>query len=269
VRMEHVGKGPGLYFRLCAQKHIFLGPVEFEMNAGHIGEGAIDLLRRVLPACTQQQNDVHNGNIWASPVLLVPLAHMQGGICRAACGLGGTVAHVAVIFRIDHDPDTIMKAASIFGWKASFSKLASASFERLASFERFASFEIDAKFIDTKVAEVEQIIDKRMLSVAKVERLFLDRTGKTIRPHVEPLLRNAQTKLSKILEPIDLKLQPQKAKLDSIKALTMSVADAIIENPDIHHKGWVSHRMANGRTFWHHEALGPPPWNVTQSVSKL
>jgi len=31
---------------------------------------------------------------------------------------------------------------------------------------------------------------------------------------------------------------------------------------DLDPQGWISHEAPNGRTFWHHRALGPAPWEL-------
>lgn len=36
----------------------------------------------------------------------------------------------------------------------------------------------------------------------------------------------------------------------------------MMDSPDMDPAGWVSHQGANGRLFWHHMALGPPPWEL-------
>eukprot|EP00435_Cladocopium_sp_Y103_P009758 s760_g2.t1 len=48
--------------------------------------------------------------VWESPVLLVPLSHMRGGLFAGAAQLGEPVATVAVSFLVDTDPETILAA---------------------------------------------------------------------------------------------------------------------------------------------------------------
>lgn len=40
-----------------------------------------------------------------------------------------------------------------------------------------------------------------------------------------------------------------------------------LPSPDEVPEGWVCHRGADGRTFWHHGALGPAPWDSSQASS--
>merc|ERR1719210_2469998 len=53
-----------------------------------------------------------------------------------------------------------------------------------------------------------------------------------------------------------------------LKAATINNGDGIGElnsdapfgTPDLEPDGWVCRPGPNGRTFWHHKALGPAPW---------
>lgn len=45
-----------------------------------------------------------------------------------------------------------------------------------------------------------------------------------------------------------------------VKSPVRPKAPGVLECPDQAPEGWVCYRAANGRTFWHHLALGPPPW---------
>mmetsp|Transcript_102580 Transcript_102580/g.290480 ORF Transcript_102580/g.290480 Transcript_102580/m.290480 type:complete len:398 (-) Transcript_102580:80-1273(-) len=247
VRIDDVVGGPGLRFRLRARKDVVFGPLTFEMSAGDVGEGAIDLQQRVLPACIQERRDSATCSTWSSPVMLVPLAHVQGGIAGASCGLGEPVAHVAVIFSINYHPESILEAAG--------------------ACERRSSFEVAKTAIDNKIAEVGQVIDTRCATTAAAERQFWDRVGERFQPHIEPLKKKAVKTVDRIMEPIDPKVaEKNKAKREKKQALSMSTADQIIDDPDGAHKGWVSHKTNDGRTFWHHLALGPPPWEVARNA---
>lgn len=249
VRIDDVVRGPGLRFRLRARKDVVFGPVIFEMSAGDVGEGAVDLQQRVLPACVQERRDSATCSTWSSPVMLVPLAHVQGGIAGASCGLGEPVAHVAVIFSINYHPDSILEAAG--------------------ACEKRSSFEVAKNAIDNKVAEVGQVVDTRRTALAGAERQFWDRVGDRFEPHIAPLKKKAVKTVDKIMEPIDPKVAEKKrAKREKKQALSISTADQIIEDPDGAHKGWVSHKTSDGRTFWHHLALGPPPWEIAQNAAE-
>jgi len=108
-RLEDV-MGPGLKLRLRVRKDIVLGPVQFEMRAGCVGEGALDLRSRVLPACVDERQDAPGMSQWNSPVMLVPLAHVPDGVCNNECKLGEAVAHAVIVFSLDMDPEQILEA---------------------------------------------------------------------------------------------------------------------------------------------------------------
>lgn len=99
-------QGPGLKLKLQAISDFTLGPVQLQMSRRQdVGEACVDLRRRALPFCGQKRSEV-----WESPVLLVPLSHMRGGLFGGSAQLGEAVATVAVSFLVDTDPETILAA---------------------------------------------------------------------------------------------------------------------------------------------------------------
>ncbi|CAJ1429372.1 unnamed protein product [Effrenium voratum] len=73
-----------------------MGPVQLQMShAQDVGEACLDLRRRA----------------WESPVLLVPLSHVRGGVLDANSALGQAVATVALAFVLDTDPESILAEA--------------------------------------------------------------------------------------------------------------------------------------------------------------
>lgn len=100
-------QGPGLKLKLQAISDFTLGPVQLQMSRRQdVGEACVDLRRRALPFCGQKRSD----SVWESPVLLVPLSHVRGGLFGGAAQLGEAVATVAVSFLVDTDPETILAA---------------------------------------------------------------------------------------------------------------------------------------------------------------
>lgn len=98
-------QGPGLKLKLRAVSDLMLGPLQLQMaRRQDVGEACLDLRRRALPFCGRKGEEV-----WESPVLLVPLSHVRGGIFADA-QLGEAVATVAVSFSVDTDPETILAA---------------------------------------------------------------------------------------------------------------------------------------------------------------
>lgn len=80
-----------------------LGPLQLQMSRRQdVGEACLDLTRRALPFCSRKSHEV-----FESPVLLVPLSHVRGGIVADA-GLGEAVATVAVAVMVDMDPESIL-----------------------------------------------------------------------------------------------------------------------------------------------------------------
>lgn len=99
--------GPGLRLKLHARSDLHFGPVQVQMSrVDEVGEASVDLRKRVLPGCVPARS-----GSWESPVLLIPLAHVRGGIVNDDQALGQAVAHVAVSFVIDMEPESISAAA--------------------------------------------------------------------------------------------------------------------------------------------------------------
>lgn len=110
---EDVLKVPGLHLCLRAQSDVVVGPVQLEFaHVPDLGEAAVDIRSRVLPACVRSKQ-LHGGiETWESPVLVFPLAHMRGGIVDVGSDLGQAVAHVALVFSLDVDPDVVLAQLS-------------------------------------------------------------------------------------------------------------------------------------------------------------
>ena len=110
VSLKDVTAGPGLRVKLRAQSDITLGLVQFQMSReAEIGEACVDLQRRVLPGCCDRRI-LRGVEVWESPVQLVPLGHVRGGVVSNDQGLGQAVAHVALSFSVDCDPEKILSA---------------------------------------------------------------------------------------------------------------------------------------------------------------
>ena len=99
-------QGPGLKLKLRAISDFTFGPLQLQMSRRQdVGEACVDLRRRALPFCGPKTAEA-----WESPVLLIPLSHVRGGLFGGAAPLGEAVATVAVSFLVDTDPETILAA---------------------------------------------------------------------------------------------------------------------------------------------------------------
>lgn len=202
--------GPGLKLSLRVRKDILLGPVQFEMRAASIGEAALDLRSRVLPSCVEERHDALRGfGQWSSPVMLIPLSHVPEGICNADCRLGEAIAHVALIFSVDADPEPILRPNSL-----------------------------------------TQRLEERMEGAFRwlVEGAISGRVGQ----HEEAIAHFGQPCAD---VPGALKPPPWNTSIESESACAGG-ATGLELTPE----GWISFQAPNGRTFWHHRALGPAPW---------
>lgn len=214
--------GPGFRMTLRVRKDVVLGPVQFEMRPAEVGVGCLDLRQRVLPACVQEKVE-GNGGVWQSPVVLMPLARVKDGpILDKKAAPGDSVATVAVVFSVDVNPDTV-----------------SGSTKRSATFSEKVEEGMDGvvnwlnKKVDAAISEKPEG-EWRLDSCSAPRGWF------------------ANCKEPIILEFEESSERPQERNGE----------DGIFQGPDLSPEGWVCHRGPNGRTFWHHLALGPPPWGL-------
>jgi len=264
--------GPGLRLRLRAHSDITLGPVMLQMShVADLGETAVDLRQRVLPSCVGcsvcRRLSKGNERLWESPPLLIPLSHVRGGARGANHGLGQAVAHVALAFSIDVDPEEILAAAEprllrgsslgdalgnsmdtlgssmkrwLFPDVGSWCTPRSDSRRSPMATPRFHEAPIDDREALTRAAarasRVKEIKDPLRPPELAPDNWVAHRDPKSGRVHWHHTA----------LGPAPWEEEGGKSSLPS---------------PDQAPDGWVSHRSSHGdRTFWHHTALGPAPW---------
>lgn len=218
VRLEDV-LGPGLRLKLRVRSFMTVGPVELELRASDVGEGGVDLRRRVLSACVLpkgQSSDVSGGK-WMSPLLLMPVFLVKGGKFGTGGAPGAAVAHVAVSFSLDTDPDVILAEAQ------------------------------------TRARSLSQKFE------ATEERL-----RRCLNPYEFDEFDASPEEVNELLRPVD----PESAKARAAaRAWSVSSVDREILGPDLDPQGWVCRQGANGQTYWHHQALGPAPWDRTANTN--
>jgi len=251
--------GPGLKFRLRAQSDLQLGPLHIASKPEDVGEATMDMQRRVLPACVQEQHHSDRPSIWSSPLILLPLMHVRGGILGAECRLGEAVAHVTLLLSLDVNPESIMaamkpttvrieqkfkeQADEVTQW---FHSLPAAP--RVPSCCQVRPGDFDPLDVDAAVARAAV----RAWTVGNVKNPLPgpdaspDEWVCTIGPNGQKYWHN----LALGPAPWDDEIPD----LDSPQSPSLPCPE---ERPD----GWVSMEGANGRRFWHHADLGPAPWD--------
>merc|ERR1712187_622826 len=97
---------------------------------------------------------------------------------------------------------------------------------------------------------VQKANENRTASLSKTEQEFWDKQ-KT----------NTQQGMQMLRQPLTT-LTNYRTDRDARAVSSISCAEALFEDPSSQ-KGWVSFTTPDGRTFWHHSALGPAPWETT------
>jgi len=259
TRLQDV-MGPGLKLNLRAKKELSMGFLQLELQAGEIGEGAVDLRQRALPACVQEKRG-DNGHLqgWSSPMVLVPLSHVRGGICGGQNRLGEAVAHVALAFTVDTDPEEILSVVN-------------AGPHRVLSLERTleeAGRKIEAaeREFEKHVATTRQSLGNARRKIEEHGNRTLQKMGETERRLDQQLMRMEQriaASVEQIINPLDSEAALARAEARSSSTPRVNCA---LSDPDFDPEGWVCKFGPNGQAYWHHQALGPAPWETAPEGS--
>lgn len=218
--------GPGLRLRLLGLSDINVGPLQVHLShIAELGEACVDIRRRVLPGCVRCENGRSRESVpmWESPVLLIPMAHVRGGVIGDGQALGEAVGHVALSFSTDTDPEEILAA------------------------------------VDAEQRTVSDILADRAEGVFRWLNVPLgDDHGDEAhcnRENIPP--SSSRPAALRTLTPTESHAALERAKARSCRVSAPAVP---IEGPEFAPEGWVSRKGPNGRLYWHHRALGPAPW---------
>lgn len=193
--------------------------------------------------------------------MLVALNHMKGGIGGAEGALGEAVAHVALLFSMDADPEAILSAV-----EASTRGIPKKIEEKADDVLRWINKALDLSWLDKQFeAQVgtEQPVDAnvavrraaaRAWSVSDVDVPLQD-------PDVSPDGWVSARGPNGRKYWHSLALGPPPWEADDAPAAAAPRTQSLPcpeECPD----GWISHRGKSGRMFWHNKELGPAPWEL-------
>lgn len=221
----------GLQLRLSGHSEASLGPVSLVYrNSEDLAEARVDLCRRVLPACVKNADgawgEEDTAPTWSSPRIPFPLLPLQGTMQSPV---------------EESTPRAIPDAAA----------------------HCVLSFEVSADPEALLVAAAE----RDMPLAEKVERQVERNADNVFRWMHEPVETDAFERLA--LAAYDVAERRLGGVLSSREGRpacgsTSGGVDGAggILAPDEQPDGWVWHRSADGRVFWHHMDLGPPPWEV-------
>uniref|UniRef100_A0A6T1E6K8 WW domain-containing protein n=1 Tax=Alexandrium monilatum TaxID=311494 RepID=A0A6T1E6K8_9DINO len=228
--------GPGFKLRLTAISDVFLGPVQLQLSqVAEVGEARVDLRTRALPGCVPARRRPGRAESWDSPVLLIPLAHVRGGLVCQDQELGNAVAHVALAFSADADPDCIIEAA-----EAETRSVADVLQGHADSMKRWLQ----------KPMELGRVLRSPGRQSDASPR---DSEVSQVRTPSSPSTCDALRTLS-----------PRGCERAACRANSRNGNIPVLEGPLLDPEqspdGWISRKGRDGRVFWHHRQLGPAPW---------
>mmetsp|Transcript_59999 Transcript_59999/g.131812 ORF Transcript_59999/g.131812 Transcript_59999/m.131812 type:complete len:445 (-) Transcript_59999:82-1416(-) len=246
--------GPGLRLKLRAFNDVTLGPVQFKLSrVDDLGEACVDLRRRALPGCVRGEAGRRGGGrgggggaeVWQSPVLLIPLSYVRGGVVGDGQGLGQAVAHVALAFSTDTDPEMILAAA------------------------------------DAETRTVKDVIADHANNLADHASNFADQASNVMKWLGAPVGGGAFSPGGSggsggrgwshgLGEPAGYypgsSLSEAAAEEEAAERRAFGGGDVScaipLRGPEESPEGWVSHQGPNGRLYWHHRSMGPAPWEA-------
>lgn len=231
----------GLVFRLRAHSDTTVGPLQFQFSGvDDVGEAAVDLRRTVFPACVGSICERGEAKIWESPVILVPLAHVRGGLRAKEVGLGEPVAHVALSFGVDRNPEELLPVE-------------------------------DAP--QTPLADiVESTVDRVLGWLDTPNRFFGGDGDNDCRAADEATAAAAEyagegaghsVTTAQAAPPSGSRSAPRP---DAVVAVAPDCEqhqyNAPPVAPGLDPEGWICHVGPNERVCWHHTSLGPAPWEI-------
>eukprot|EP00929_Paragymnodinium_shiwhaense_P103185 TRINITY_DN66508_c0_g1_i1.p1 TRINITY_DN66508_c0_g1~~TRINITY_DN66508_c0_g1_i1.p1 ORF type:complete len:431 (+),score=101.24 TRINITY_DN66508_c0_g1_i1:216-1508(+) len=239
--------GPGLRLKLRAHSDVNLGPLQLQLaSTADLGEAAVDLRRRVLPACVRK--DGAAVAMWESPLLLIPLLHVRGGVVAENHDIGQATAHVALVFSMNVDPESILECVN--HEPRQVSEVLQSRAEKMID---WLEQPIQIPDIDSGYFPGSDILE--------AGGWF---KGSTI-SNPEDDFSAVAAALSKeggamaTMRPDEMREAEERARHRRGKVAAVEHA---LEGPDLAPDGWVSRKGPNGRLHWHHKALGPAPWEA-------
>eukprot|EP00928_Gymnodinium_smaydae_P059997 TRINITY_DN4352_c0_g2_i1.p1 TRINITY_DN4352_c0_g2~~TRINITY_DN4352_c0_g2_i1.p1 ORF type:complete len:536 (-),score=91.35 TRINITY_DN4352_c0_g2_i1:97-1704(-) len=238
--------GPGLQVWLRTASEVRLGPLQVDMNVPRdVGVCSVDIRKRVLPACVNKKSGHEGGPpsldgasdpshcVWESRVQVLPLADTNVVVSEAS-------AHVTLLFSVTSDPEALLRAVD----------------------------EANKPLADKMVAPFANI----WREPARWTGGFFNTCGPVGYGCGSGKLRH-HCSMEEILPPTPSSSSSRPASMSKGSMIGPPVAGTTSQAmpvmgsvgplaPDLSPNGWVSHLAANGRVFWHHESLGPPPWQA-------
>lgn len=249
-------KEGGLKLRLRGHSDVNLGPVMFHLTSvSELGQGCVDLRRRALPACERDRRSASGDAAWESPVLLIPIVPVRGGVVTDGHQYGEPTAHVALSFSLNVDPDEILQAIDAQSrqvWDVMESKA-----------DHAISWLVDSKDSDPGVSCMPGGF-RPGSAVGYVPGSSLLEEP----PWLPQSCAGTPREDAFSSQRWDATLTPRECQLAAERASARHPPwnpDPVLLGPELAPEGWISRKGPNGKVFWHHRALGPAPWEAAEA----
>mmetsp|Transcript_102832 Transcript_102832/g.299975 ORF Transcript_102832/g.299975 Transcript_102832/m.299975 type:complete len:321 (+) Transcript_102832:307-1269(+) len=227
--------GPGLKLHLTAHSDVTLGPLQLQLSqVAEVGEARVDLRSRALPGCVPARRRQGGAESWDSPVLLIPLNHVRGGLVGEGQELGNAVAHVALAFSADTDPDRVLEAAD-------------------------AETRTVADVLQGHADKMKSWFQKPM-ALGRVLGAADPGPQAAASPRAPGTAQASPRTCGDALRTLSPRGCERAACRAGARRSALSMPGGPLPDPEEAPERWVSRRGRGGRIYWHHLGLGPAPW---------
>lgn len=229
--------GQGVQLWLRSHSDLRLGPFQINLaRTRDVGVCTVDLRNRILPECvyrkslgletTSRGDSSSRPSEWETPVLHLALTHVGGSSGSSSSGLvlGQAAGHIALAFSVNTNPKVLLQAAE----------------------------DATRPLVDRVATPLKELIAEPVRWVVAASQA----AGCTSDPNCGGMRVGRQFRAGRQFSDGCYGyggVSPSRRPRDAALALY---------GPDLAPEGWISHRGPNGREFWHHKSLGPPPWEL-------
>jgi len=274
--------GPGVQLWLRSNSDVNLGMFQVNLSQMRdIGTCSVDLRRDVLPACVLQNQGAAPGSagalaamdplgshaIWETPAMVLPLAHV--GVDSSPYVLAEAAAHVTVTFGVNVDPQAILRGANE-RMRPLAERVATPLRQWIQEPVRWVYEASTAATCDACEADAPRAGRAACPSAAELPRALprvaevCEAVSSATVDGCSPLCEHETAAPPRVMQLPGHIVTPRTASIDAASNIFKGPG---VMSPDLQSDGWVSHIGPNGRQFWHHLSLGPPPWEQQTMVA--
>lgn len=273
--------GPGVQVWLRSNSDVNLGM--FQVNLAQmreIGTCSVNLRTGVLPHCGLRNQGAQAGagvgsaadlaapqQIWETPPTVLPLAHV--GADNSPYVLAEAAAHVTVTFGVNVDPQALLTLADQ-KTRPLAERVATPLRQWIQEPVRWV-YEASANAANCHACEPDgprvargsacpaglDLPRARGIVSARAAEVFEAATAGGCSP-------TCDLDSSPVVMQVPGRIVTPRTGMETTTAFLQGPG---VMSPDLKSDGWVSHVGPNGRQFWHHMSLGPPPWELQAAAA--